>query len=91
MREHFSVAVAGDVVRGHVDVRQTVQRFARHRTGQHVAADDDAIDAGAADVVERGVERRQVAVDVVEGRDAHDASLFVGAAVVLHEARLVVA
>ena len=46
--------------------------FARHRARQHVAADDDAIDARETDVLEHGVERGQVAVDVVERGDAHE-------------------
>ena len=46
------------------------QGFARHRTGQHVAANDDAIDAGVTHVLEHRLECRQIAVDVVEGRDA---------------------
>jgi hypothetical protein len=53
---------------------ERVERLARERSRKYVTADDDAIDARPADVVEHAVERGRVAVDVVKRRDAHVAA-----------------
>ena len=57
------------------------QAFVRHGAGENVAADDDPVDADAANVVEHGLERGEVAVDVVEGCNAHEC--YVGGVVAL--------
>jgi len=69
--DRLAIAVAAQEVRRQVERAQTGERLARHGTGQHVAAHDDAIGPGAHDVGEHGVERRQVAMDIVEGGNAH--------------------
>ena len=57
--------------RGQVEGEQEIERFARHWAGKHVAADHHPIDVGAANLFEHRFERREVAVNVVERRDAH--------------------
>ena len=50
---------------------QAFEHFARHRSRHHVAADDHEVHRLACDLRQHRVERRQVAVDVVERGDAH--------------------
>jgi hypothetical protein len=45
---------------------QTCERFAHHRTGEYVTADDDMVDLCATHFFEDGFKRRQVSVNVVE-------------------------
>ena len=45
-------------------------RLARQRTWQHVAADDDLIDAGLTDLRKNRVQCRKISVDVVHTRCA---------------------
>ena len=52
-------------------VSEARDAFDLHRPPEDVAADDDLVDALRLDVVEHGLQRRQVAVDVEEGCDAH--------------------
>jgi hypothetical protein len=69
--EHDAVAVASNESHRNGQVQQTAQRFAGHRARHDVAPDHDAIDPGLENLFEHGLERRQVAVDVVERGDAH--------------------
>jgi hypothetical protein len=48
-----------------------LERLRRPRARDHVAAEHDPVDVLPLDLREHGVERRQVAVHVVERRDAH--------------------
>jgi hypothetical protein len=50
---------------------QQLDRLLRKRSRHGVAADEDAVDVFALDLGEHGAQRDGVAVDVVEGRDAH--------------------
>jgi hypothetical protein len=46
-------------------------RALARRTWEHIAADHDPVDALPADLLEHGLERRQVPVDVVDCSHAH--------------------
>ena len=54
-----------------IELEQKIHHLARHRTWQNVAADDNSIDGGRADLGENSLERGEVAMNVVEDRDAH--------------------
>lgn len=43
-----------------------------HRADDDIAGDDDTVDVRLAHLFEHGLQRREIAVNVVEGRDAHD-------------------
>jgi hypothetical protein len=53
------------------EAAEPVDRLGRHRAGPDVAADHDRVGGDDLDLRQHGVERREVAVDVVEGRDPH--------------------
>ena len=57
-----------------VQAQQTSHGFLRHRTDD-IAADDDQVHVLLSHVREHGLECRQVAVDVVERRNPHYASV----------------
>ena len=69
-RNDLPIAVASDELDRQIQREQALERLARHRSGQDVAAHDDAIDTRLADFGKDRIERRQVAVNVVERRDA---------------------
>jgi hypothetical protein len=53
-----------------IETPQPVERSARHRPGDHVTTHHDRVRLFALDLLEHGLERGQVAVDVVQRRDA---------------------
>ena len=67
----IAVCVAAHDERAVAERDDALERLARPRTGDHVAAEDDPVDVRLLDLGEHRVERRQVAVDVVERRDPH--------------------
>ena len=73
LRQHRILGVAPDEIGRRAEVEQTLQDRGGHRPDDDVAADDDAVDALSRDVFEHGLERRQVAVDVVDRGYAHGA------------------
>lgn len=54
-----------------IEVSQACQRFQGHRTRQHVTADDYLVDTGESYFGEDSLERRQVAVNIVESGHTH--------------------
>jgi len=50
---------------------QLSQHLARHRSRKHVAADHDVVDGSVASLVEHRLERREIAVRVIESGNAH--------------------
>ena len=54
-----------------VEGNELVEALARKRACDHVTAADDPVDLERRDLGEHGLERRQVAVDVVQSRNAH--------------------
>jgi hypothetical protein len=65
----FAVRVAADEHR--LELAQPRQTLGRERTGDHVPTADDPIELECGNLREHRLERRQVAVDVVQDRDAH--------------------
>jgi hypothetical protein len=53
----------------YVQLEQGFERLSRHRSRNDVPADDDVIDSRVVDVSKDGLERREVAVYVVECGD----------------------
>ena len=51
---------------------ETPDRFAWHRSRQHVAANADMINGSFAHLFKHSLKRRQIAVDVVERRTSHN-------------------
>ena len=76
--EDGDFAVSVEELDGLIEREETIHGLARHRTWQNVAADDNPIDGGRADLGENGLERGEVAMNVVEDRDAHLENLNVG-------------
>jgi hypothetical protein len=70
--EHDERAVA--------EPEHALERLRRPWTGDHIAAEHDPVDLLALDLGQHGVERREVAVHVVERRDAHYAGTAAAAA-----------
>lgn len=68
-RVGVAVAVSADEARA-LERACERQRLGRQRPPGQVAAEDDRVDALTLDVGENGLQRRQVAVDVVERRDS---------------------
>ena len=62
--------VAGPFPRETVELDDPVERLYRQRAGGEVAAEDDRLDAFPLELREDDFERRQIAVNVVERRDA---------------------
>ena len=75
--EDGDFAVSVEELDGLIEREETIHGLARHRTWQNVAADDNPIDRGRADLGEHGRERGEVAMNVVENRDAHSENLNV--------------
>ena len=73
--DHLAVAVAAHEPHRFIQLHEPLDRLGRERPPGHVAADDDGVDALEADIGEHGVEGRDVAVDVVQGRDDHRATV----------------
>ena len=74
VRDDLAIGVAAHPADGQVEAGQAVEDLRRQRPRRDVAAHDDGVRAGEGGVGEDRVERRQVAVDVVEGGDdAHAA------------------
>ena len=71
LRQHGAISIPHDETHGKVDGEQAVQRLTRHRTGKHISAHHYLIDAIRLDFFEHRVERRQIAVDVVDRRESH--------------------
>ncbi len=56
-----------------VEIHQSREALGRHRPRKHITANDNPIDAARLHIAQHGLERRQIAVDVVESGDAHAA------------------
>ena len=65
------VGVAPHEVLRQRDRMHQLERLVRQRPPRQVAAEDDRIDALAADLGQDGLERRRIAVHVGQSRDAH--------------------
>jgi hypothetical protein len=50
--------------------KEAIQAFPRHRARHHVAAHNDHVDSDAPHLLEHGLERGKVPVDVIQGRDS---------------------
>jgi hypothetical protein len=66
--EHYPVAVASDESDWNLQVEETFQRLARHRTGKDIAADYDFIRLCLANGVEHRLEGRKIPMNIVDGR-----------------------
>jgi hypothetical protein len=64
--EHDAVAVASDEPDWNLQVEQTLQRLARHRTRKDIAADYDFICVRLVNGVEHRLEGGKIAVNVVD-------------------------
>src|SRR5262249_61357143 len=71
--DSVAIAVAADVVRVRQRSQQ-LQRLARERAADEVAAEDDRVRLLSLDVAEHRVERGRIPVDVGDRRDSHYAS-----------------
>ena len=69
-RERLAVAVAVQKSHGHLERQQPLQRVARHRPRQHIAADNHLIDALPPHLGQHRFERRQIPMNVAQHRDA---------------------
>jgi hypothetical protein len=67
--EHYAVAIASNESDWNLQVEETLQRLAWHRTGKDIAADYDFIGAGVANFLENRLEGRKIPVNVVDCRD----------------------
>jgi hypothetical protein len=72
--QHFAIAIAVDEPQRHIESQQALNRFHRHRPGHDVAADDDLVGARPADLVEDGLERGKIPVNVVQSCNPHGRS-----------------
>ena len=68
---HLALAVAAHPAHRHAQRLQAFERLAREGARQRVAADQHDVGVRGARIGEHGVERVDVAVDVVERQDAH--------------------
>src|SRR6185312_298010 len=66
-RRLLSIGVANEEVGTGAELACAGERLGRHRPGEHVPAEDDLSVSGH--FSQHGVQRRQISVDVVEGRD----------------------
>jgi hypothetical protein len=66
------VAVAPDARQWNLELTQARECLARHRPRQHVAPDHDLVDVRVTNTLEYRLERREVAVNVIHGRNPHD-------------------
>src|SRR3954447_25878139 len=71
--DDLAIAVAHDEPRAVAERAQPVDRVGHERSRDGVAADDDRVDVEQVDLGEDGVEGREIAVDVAERRDPHEA------------------
>ena len=71
MSQHGDLAVALDVAHRTSETCERVEHFARHGTGNDIAADHDLVDLFALELVQHRLERRKISVNVVEGSDTH--------------------
>ena len=72
--DDLAVGVAAHPAHRQSEPAQAIEHLGGHRPGGDVAADDDGLGAGEGRIGEHGLERRQVAVHVVErGDDRHAA------------------
>ena len=69
--EHGTIAISPDELHRDVEGEQAGKGLARHRPRKHIPADHNLIDPGLSNVLQNGLERRQVAMNVVESCDAH--------------------
>jgi hypothetical protein len=69
--EHGNFAVAVNEVRGWVQIPQTVKYFTRHGTGEHISAHDNVVNFFLANFLKDCLQSREVAMNVVDGSDAH--------------------
>lgn len=56
---------------GNVELPQIVHGRSRHRAGQHISAHKDQVEILAANVHEHGLQRREIGMNVVDGRHTH--------------------
>jgi hypothetical protein len=70
-RQHLALTVAIDEIDGNLTREQERERLSRHRSRYHVPTNDDPIDTLAPHRAQHGLERGQVAVDVVQRGKAH--------------------
>jgi len=73
--EHRDLTISLDESDGHVEIQQTRERFAHHRSENHVAADDNMIDVFLSNVFEHRLKCRQISMDVVDCSNAHGIAL----------------
>jgi hypothetical protein len=71
LREHLSLAVPLNELHRDLGGQQVLERLARHRPEDGITADDDQIDRGGVHVLQDGLERGKVTVNVVESRYPH--------------------
>ncbi len=68
------LSVAPEEVNRDVKVLEDRQAVSRHRTGNDVASHGHLIDPFFPDLVQNGLQRREVAVNVVDRRQTHSSS-----------------
>ena len=69
----LALAVAADVVNGHGERVETVERCAGERARHRVPSDEHGVGPGRARIGEDRLQRVHVAVDVVQDEDVHRA------------------
>src|ERR1700686_629617 len=70
--EHGNFTVAINEMRGRVQISQKLECFTWHGTGKHISADDDVVHFFLANFLKHGLQSREVAMNVVDGSDAHE-------------------
>ena len=71
LREHLTLAVALNELNRQWRREQTLERLSRHRAEDRVASNDDEVDICGMDILQHGLERREVAMNVIERGDPH--------------------
>src|SRR5262245_13810048 len=71
LREHLTLAVPLDELDGDLACEEIFEGLARHRPEDRVAPDHDQVDGRTVDLLDGGLERGEITMDVVEGRDPH--------------------
>src|SRR3984893_16444080 len=72
--KHVHLAVALDELNWNIQAQQTVNCFPRHRTRNHIAADDRLIYACLSNILEDSLERGEIAVNIIDRSNAHEVS-----------------
>src|SRR5438128_2347262 len=74
MRKHLSVGIALDKMDWNSQIAQTREGFARHWTGDHITADHQQLDVCLRNLVEDGLKRGKIAVNIIDCSNMHNKS-----------------